>query len=231
MTRALLLLILFTPFALKAQDSTSTKKLSHELGFNSVLLVKQLISNNPGSTLDQLPYQLIYTLRFNGTRSGIRAGLGLDQARTETDIQGLVKPRVSKSTELFTRLGYNRDFITHKRIVANWFADAIAETSRTRTETELGGGPFGSTLIDILETEDDGYGLDLGFGVKYKFNEHICIYTEVPLQFKYTTSRETDRQLAVDSGSSTQTDVVITEGSGIFTKIFLPTTVFLNITF
>jgi hypothetical protein len=227
MKKAFLLLLATLPFAGMAQDSTSAgKRFTQELGVNSVLLVKQLISNDPDAALEQLPYQVIYTLQSNRTKMGFRAGLGLTVSRSETEIQGLNKPRVINSSSFAMRAGINKNFLDHKKIVANSFIDVITSRTATRTETQTSLGP-GIDVITILENENSAFGLDLGFGVKYKFNQHISLYTEVPLQIAATTSSNYDSQIVQGSGNTT----TISKGSGIDSRIFLPTTLFLVISF
>ena len=227
MKKAFLLFLAIMPFAVMAQDSTSAgKRFTQELGVNSVLLVKQLISNDPDATLEQLPYQVIYTLQSNRTKMGFRAGLGLTASKTETEIQGLNKPRVITSTSFAMRAGVNKNFLSHKRIVANSFIDVITSRNFSRTETQTSLGP-GASIITILENNNNAFGLDLGFGVKYKFNQHISLYTEVPLQIAATTSSSYDSQIVQGGGNTT----TISKGSGFDTRIFLPTTLFLVISF
>lgn len=50
---------LLTLFFVPAQDTT--KIINQEIGFNTVSLVKQLISNAPSNTLATLPYDFFIT--------------------------------------------------------------------------------------------------------------------------------------------------------------------------
>lgn len=213
----------------QAQDSISHKKIEHELGFNSVLLIKQVISNNPGSSLPQLPYQVIYTMNFNG-KYGIRAGLGFDQSSTETQIQGLSSPRVTKIMSGAYRLGVNNNFLTFKKLTGNAFADLTLEQNSTTTETETGSGSSFSTR-EKISNHSLSSGLEIGFGVKYSFNKHIALYTEIPLQFAFTKTSETDQQTVTNNGSVIDMHTTVSSSKGTATRIFIPTTLFLNILF
>jgi hypothetical protein len=227
MKKAILCLLIFSSSFLKAQDSIPEKRIRHELGFNSVLLIKQIFSNNPNATLPQLPYQVIYTLHFKN-KLGVRAGLGITQTRTETAIEGLSSPRITKELISAYRLGINKDFLTYRHITANAFADVVTQQASLSTETETNSGSFSSR--QTIDSKIFSVGPEIGFGIKYTFNKHIALYTEIPLQFLYTTSHETDVTTNDNSGSSF-TETQISNSKGYATKIFLPTTLFLNILF
>ncbi|MDF2438837.1 MAG: hypothetical protein K0Q95_3213 [Bacteroidota bacterium] len=229
MKKILLILIALSSNVL-AQDSIPQKKFSHELGFNSVLLIKQIISNNPASTLPQLPYQIIYTLNFK-EKFGIRAGLGFNQSRTETTVLGNPIPRVTQGMSSAYRLGLNMNFVKFKKITANAFVDFTMEQNKIDTETSSNSGSFSST--QMISAETSSLGPEIGFGIKYSFNKHIAIYTEVPLQFALNKSSETDTQTITDNfnGGNVQTTTSISDTKGSTTKIFLPTTLFLSIIF
>jgi hypothetical protein len=211
-----------------AQDSIPEKKITHELGFNTILLIKQIASNNPGSALPQLPYQVVYTLNFKD-KFGVRAGLGINQSKTETTIFGNPIPRVTTTMASAYRLGVNKNFLNFKHIIANAFVDLTMEQNKISTETETVSGSFSSR--EVISADISSFGTEIGFGVKYSFNKHIALYTEVPLQFAFNKSNETDTQTITDSFSGTQTSTTITSSKGYTTKIFLPTTLFLTIIF
>lgn len=229
MRKALLLFFVANSILLQAQDSTSHKKIEHEIGFNTVLLVKQIISNSPNTTLPQLPYQVVYTLHFNN-KYGIRAGIGFNQSSTETTIQGLSAPRTTKTLSAAYRLGVNNNFLNFKRFTCNAFADLTLEQSNLTTETQTSSGS-GFVSDDKITNKSLSSGAEIGFGIKYSFNKHISLYTEVPLQCALTKTNETDQQMFMDNGSIVNMQTTVTSSKGLSTKIFLPTTLFLNILF
>jgi len=168
-----------------SQDSVTTKKISHEIGVNSILLIKQVFSNNPTSnTLAQLPYQVIYTLHFNKSNLGIRLGLGINQSTTETEIQGLNSPRKTTSFTSDVRLGINKNFVTYKKIVCNAFLDITNDQASSETTTETSDQFNVSTSREKIASKSSSTGGEIGFGVKYCFNKHIALYIETPLQIK-----------------------------------------------
>jgi hypothetical protein len=230
----LLLLLVNTSFSnaqdsiIQTQDPISQKRITHELGFNSVLLIKQIISNNPATTLPQLPYQVIYTMHFNN-KFGIRAGLGINQSRTETTISGLTGPRVTKTISGAYRFGVNRNFLNFKKITCNAFADMTFTHANITTDTESSSGTFSSKTS--ISSKSMSVGPEIGFGIKYSFNKHIALYTEIPLQVTYNQSHDSETQSSFSNGTLVNTTSTISDSKGYSTRIFLPTTLFLNILF
>lgn len=233
MKRKLSILILIVSSAIvKAQDSIQTKKISHEIGFNSVLLIKQLISNNPSATLEQLPYQVIYSLHINGKYS-LRLGLGASQSKIETKIQGLSQPRKTNTMSGAYRLGFGKNFVNYKKFICNAFGDITFDHSNITTNTTTSSGSF-PTPTDInqeLKNVSQSKGLEIGFGVKYQFNKHIALYTEVPLQSKQTIIEETDHTTSFQNGTIVDSKNTITSSKGSSIKLILPTTLFFMISF
>lgn len=231
MKKTVLIFLTLSSFIATAQDSIPKKNpITHELGFNSILLIKQIVSNNPNTTLPQLPYQIIYTLNFRD-KFGIRAGLGINQSKTETTILGDPIPRTTTALSSAYRLGISRDFLNFKNLSANVFVDGTIEQTElnTKTQTSSGGGFISN---EDITSKTMAYGPEIGFGLKYSFNKHIALYTEVPLQFVLNSSSETDTQSSTDNFSgNTQTTTTFTSSKGHSIKIFLPTTLFLTVIF
>ena len=223
----------FLAFAIMAsgQDSVNTeRKLTHEIGFNSVLLIKQLISNNPSNTLDQLPYQLIYTMGFNESRYGLRAWIGLDQLYTETMIDGQTEPRKTNALQLDGRLGVNYNFLKAGNWTGNFFADGVFSKSdlKSVTVTEF---PFGDIQEETFERDVNGVGGQIGVGLKYSLHKNVALYVEVPIQVIAEQSRETDSVKFIQGNQVISETTNISKSDGVSTTIFLPTTLFLTITF
>lgn len=233
MKKTLLVIILIASFSIiKAQDSIQAKKISHEIGFNSVLLIKQIISNNPASTLEQLPYQVIYSLNFS-TNYSLRLGLGINQNKIETEIQGLNQPRITNTMNGAYRLGLGKNFVSYKKIICNVFGDITFDHSHIKTTTVSTTNTFPSPtdIKQELNNISNSPGFEIGFGLKYQFNKHIALYTETPLQFKQTTTKETDHTTSTQNGFIVDAQSTITSSKGSSIKVFLPTTLFLMISF
>lgn len=229
MKKILLAFLVAVPFFLNAQDTATFHPIKNELGVNTVLLIKQLVSNNPSQTLNMLPYQLIYT-RYLNNKYGIRAGIGITQSNTKTRIEGNSNPRETSDITLDARLGGNRQLISHKKISATVFADAVSSYAslKTHTVSNFGGN---HTVTDDLRYSSLGFGGQAGFGVKFSFNRHIALYTEVPVQVLASSSDETHNQVVVNSTIGTSTTTTISSSNSVSTQILLPTTVFLTIMF
>jgi hypothetical protein len=217
--------LLFVTLA-KSQDST--KVIKHEIGFNTVLLVKQLISNNPTATLDQLPYSVFYNMYFNNT-IGIRVGLGLSNAKYKTTIEGQVEPRETKQQDLNVRGGITYNFIKHQKLTLNAFVDGIYNNSSYKTVNTQTINSFPQT-INVTTTSSDkmvGTGGQIGVGVKYDLLKYLSLYIEVPISFvasTVTSEVETTRSNATSQKNSNKD--VITR-----TYITLPSTLYLVLRF
>jgi hypothetical protein len=99
--------------------------------------------------------------------------------------------------------------------------------TKTTTDQSSVGGPI---TTNELSSKSSSYGCELGIGIKFSFNEHIGIGTEMPFQVKETKTSETDKQTTV-SGSFSSFNQTITETNGFSSKIFLPTSLFILVTF
>jgi hypothetical protein len=162
-------------------------------------------------------------------KTGIRAGLGISQTRTETQVAGLSSPRITNTVSGSYRFGINRNFLNFKKITCNAFADMTFNHANFTTETESTSGSFSSK--SKISSKSMALGPEIGFGIKYSFNKHIALYTEIPLLVTYNQSHDSDTQTSFNNGSFISTTSTISDSKGFSTKIFLPTTLFLNILF
>lgn len=210
----------------KSQDTNRVIK--HEIGFNTVLLVKQLISNNPTASLDQLPYTVFYNMYFNHT-FGIRLGLGISNTKFKTTIEGQPEPRETKQQDLNFRGGLTYNFVTNQRLTLNTFVDGIFNNASYKTVNTQTLSSF-PQIITIKSTSSDkiiGFGGQIGVGVKYNLLKYLSLYLEVPLSFVSSTAKsevETTRTNSPSEKDSSK-DVITT------TYITLPTTLYLVLRF
>ncbi len=203
-----------------AQDTT--KMIRHEIGFNSVSLIKQLISNNPSNTLNQLPYDVFYNLYFN-PKTAMRVGLGLTTSNTKTEIEGQKDPRISKQTGLNLRLGLNSNFFSQNRLTFNVFADILYENLSLKSINTSTSQSFPNPINTTKVTSSDlttGYGVQAGVGVKYNLYKHLSVYAEVPLSLLLETT--TSKVTIEESGSPTENTTNKTSSNN--TRITLPST-------
>lgn len=238
MKKAIAIVLVCVSTSIIAQDSTATKvqedpspkKCSHEIGFNATFLIKQLFSNNPSSTLVQLPYQINYTLGIKD-KFGIRLGAGFDQSVLKTSVQGQNTPRTTKFISGSYRLDFCKNVLSYRRISSFVFLGGIFDQSKIETTTISDQTPFGGSLVKSeLINAAVSFGGEAGIGLKYSYNKHLALGIEIPVQVKYTTSKEIDKQTITNTFSSSYTEV-ITNSTGMTTKVFLPTSIFIIVKF
>jgi hypothetical protein len=206
----------------------STKVLSHEIGFNTVSLIKQMISNNPSSVLPQLPYSVFYNLYYKN-KIGLRLGMGIITSKTETEITNQVMPRTTNQVNLDLRAGVSYNFVTQQRLTLNAFVDYVcvrykSETANTSTVQSF---PNPITIISTETTDKTiGNGAQIGVGVKYNLYKHLSLYAELPVTF---LSQKISSEVSVNDTGTLDISTTSTKSSGI--KVFVPTTVYLVLRF
>ena len=222
-----IIIICLSGLRVSAQDSTKT--MYNEIGFNTVSLIKQLISNNPSNTLNQLPYDIFYNFYFD-QQLGLRFGLGLSSVNTSSKIDGETDPRTNKQLGLTTRLGVNNNFVRQNRLTLNCFADVLYENFSTKTVNTFTSQSFPNPVISTKSTSTDiltGIGAQVGVGLKYNIYKHLSLYAEVPIGF--ITENTTSKVLLEQSGSAP--DNSTNKSSSTTIKITIPTTVYLVLRF
>lgn len=213
--------------ALSAQDST--KVLRHEIGFNAVSIVKQLISNNPSATLPQLPYDVFYNLYFI-PQINMRLGFGISNSKTEVSVEGQVLPRTTEVVNLDGRAGFSYNFVRQKQLTFNAFADFLYHNSGSKTvntqTTQVFGNPV--DVITVLTSDiTKGMGAQIGAGIKYNIYKHLSLYAEVPISI---LSSKTTSKVNISSNSFPSSNTT-TSSKNTTTRIFLPTTIYLVLRF
>ncbi len=226
MKKILALLCFVVSLTASAQDSTAVW--NHEIGFNTVSLIKQVISNNPSATLEQLPYDVFYNL-YSKDKIGFRLGLGLVNRHESVDITGQMDPRTTDQLNLNIRAGVSYNFVKSGHITLNGFADFVTERFKRETANTFTSQSIQSPIENnklVTTDRTTGYGAQVGVGVKYNIYKHLSIYAEVPMVFL---------------SESVTSDVTLTNSSGInntysssdksSTRIIIPTTIYLVLRF
>ena len=229
MKKLKLLLCLFFIANLSLFGQDSTKLIRHEFGFNTVSLVKQLFSNNPTNTLEQLPYDIYYNFYFNPTID-MRVGLGFRNITTSTEIEGQSDPRKTTDQNFNLRLGIGNDFVRYKSLTLNAFADVLYKSATLASANTTTTQGFPNPVSIIKTTTSDvtrGVGIQAGLGAKYNLIKNLSIYIEVPLGFMYdrTASTVTYEESGQAASSSTN------KSSRSNAHISLPTTLYLVLRF
>jgi len=215
-----------TCFCATAQDTT--KMLNHEIGFNTVSLIKQLASNNPTSVLPQLPYTFFYNIYYKD-KIGLRLGAGILTSKSEVEIEGQKDPRITDKHTFDYRVGVSYNFAQFKKITLNAFADYVGnnyktETSNTST-TQTFPNPVQTLTTESLETTK-GTGFQLGVGIKYSFHKNVALYAEIPYTFM---SQKIASTLTVNDTGTIDTSKTSSTVSG--SQVFAPTTLYLVLRF
>lgn len=225
------ILILLLPVFLKSQDSTKT--ISHEIGVNAVGMVKQLISNNPNSTLSQSPYLVIYNLYFKD-KIGFRAGLGIEMSNIKSDIEAEPEPRTTNNIGLDTRLGLSINFINYERLTVNANFDLLQSHHSNKTVstfTSNGSNNTINTTKTITEDLNKAFGGGIGFGVKFRIYKQLFTYVESNINFMAENSVSKFERNSF--GTFVSASDVKTEDKSSSNNIFirLPTTLYLILKF
>jgi hypothetical protein len=224
----LLFLFLLVCGSIHSQDSTKTRLFNHEIGFNSVSLLRQLVFFNPG-TAEQLPFDLFYNLYFKD-KYGLRFGAGILSNYTETEIEGQNSPRTTISDHKNFRAGFSMNFAKYGRVTLNAFADFVirneeVSTAVTSTMQTFPNPITTQTVKSSLLTS--GAGGQAGVGVKFNIYRQLSLYAEVPISIMVVTTTQED--LIQETGVPDESSKTISRTSG--TKIALPTTIYLVLRF
>ncbi|MBY0375122.1 MAG: hypothetical protein K2Q23_14085 [Bryobacteraceae bacterium] len=171
-----------------SQDST--KILSHEVGFNTVSLIKLVLSNSNLNSSQQLPYLLFYNIAYKNM-FGIRTGFGVNNSTVESSVSGQVDNRESIINNFNMRIGGFYVPVNTKKITANLFADFIYGKTKAQTLTtttvQSFPNPLSTTKTDINDVTKQ-FGAEVGVGVKFNFYKNLSLYTEVPVVFSKSTA-------------------------------------------
>ncbi|MCE3259026.1 MAG: hypothetical protein K0S12_667 [Bacteroidetes bacterium] len=222
----LVVALLFVSMIIKSQDSS--KVFSHEIGFNTVSLIKQAISNNPTSTIPQLPYDFFYNMYYK-EKIGLRTGFGISTANTETSIMGQPFPRKTKKAELDYRIGGSYNFVSFKRVTLNAFLDYAGAYHKSETVTTTTVQSFPNPVANITtETSDvtNLSGVQTGIGIKYNIHKHLSLYTEMPLGF-YISNLQSSVSITESGVKDFTKTTTITSGA----QVFIPATIYLVLRF
>lgn len=227
MKNLLLIFLVFSTIFCKAQDSTTAGP--NEIGFNTVSLVKQLISNNPTSTLATLPYMVFYNYYFTDNMAA-RLGVGGSISKNEQNIQGQVEPRTTKVNAVNLRLGASVNLAESRRVTVLGFADFIYEKGSTSTINTSTIQTFPNPIINRRvesSTKTNGFGGQIGAGLKFGLYKHLSLYVEVPMSYIIEKTETSDT--VTDVGSPAVNNTATETNTNI--RISLPTTLYLILKF
>ncbi len=224
--RFLFLSVLLSAGLLKSQDSTQTRLLNHEIGFNAVGLLGQFRFFTP--LPDQSPFLIFYNVYYKDL-IGLRFGAGISQKNSHAQI-GEYKPTIYNSNRADLRTGVSYNFAKSKRVTLNGFADFVYADNNQKSVTTStvfgqGGQPRESTKTN--QTTSIGTGAQAGVGVKINIHKILCLYAELPVT--HMTYKTTTNYTTATDGQETLETKSVQRNSSV--SIFLPTTVYLVLSF
>lgn len=234
MTRFITIILLcFALGTIRAQDSARVEPghlLNHEIGFNTVLLVKQLISNNPTNTLSQSPYVVFYNLYYKDM-VGLRIGAGISNSTNKTKIDDQPFPRKTTVNSTDLRVGFSYNFLQKGPLTFNCFADYIIESHKVSTinttTVQVSPNPVEEQTI-TTEDKTTGAGGQIGVGLKYNLLKNLSIYAELPFLF---VNEKVSSRVNIHSDSGIPDDETISTSTTTGSRFIIPTTIYLVLRF
>ena len=227
MRKLVLICLLFLSFVnTKAQDST--KALTHELGFNTMTLLRQVTVFDLTNT-NQLPWDVMYNGWYKN-KYGVRAGLGLTNSYNESSTSTQTVPATTTQRQINFRLGFNYNYYTAGRVTLNGYVDYVFSNFYYQTVSSVTVQSFPNPIVTrymLNENKNLTNGFAIGMGVKVKLYKQLSLYAEVP--FIMSFSKAHSESLISETGSSDIKSSSDTKGWN--SNIILPATVYLTYRF
>lgn len=217
MKNKLSFLFLFCCIGLYAQTESTTeeqphKKINHEVGVNTTLLFKQILSLSD-NTIPQSPYTFTYKMTRNN--KGIRLGIGGNTSTNNEKQTSFADNKTINLSKANARIGFEWQKDIGKKWKAWFGTDAIAGVNINENISDSG---FDQVAIG---TKTKSIGLGLVFGAEWRFNQHFSLATESSLNGILTNKTDYTK-----FGARTQDDINKTSKGQEFNTV-LPTSIFL----
>lgn len=157
---------------------------THEIGFNSLTLLKQVFNFSNTTSSPESPYLVMYKLGLG--KNFIRASIGGTYSNKKEQVDGFLDSKTVKSTVISSRLGYERQHTTN-RIRFSYGFDGIWDVKNNANITDSG-----FDKVYIIESEN-AIGAGPFMGLSWNLTKHLSLYTEVGAYFTYANlSKQTD---------------------------------------
>lgn len=157
-------------------EDTLSKPTKHELGFNTTLLIKQVLSFNP-SNIPFSPYMVTYKYTL-GKQTNLRAGAGITVQKTSSTENDINK-RHSKFYSMDYRLGAEIQKMLTQRWKAYYGIDVVYMYNETFTEFQF----------NTFSSQTKGYGIGPVAGIQCYLTKRLSLFTETTLYFTNTDER------------------------------------------
>lgn len=240
----IVLIFVLGSFFTNAQDSTTTvKKHRHEIGMNATVLLKSAVSmyyNNSDYIDLGNSYANTYLIAYNNyfEKFALRFGYGQNifGSLSDKNTQGTNKSsneQTSKNATFYFRAGLQKNYDINKSW--NWYYGFDLAGSYqymySKTDNTAADSLYYPASKSESRTDALSYGGGPLLGVKFKFNERVCLSTETSLYFSYNTSIEDTKTTPLYRYSPYANNTSHTETSGFKFKVNIPVIIFLNIKF
>jgi hypothetical protein len=158
--------------------------LTHEIGFNSLTLLKQVFNFSNTSNNIESPYLIMYKLGLG--KNFLRASIGGSYSNRVEQIDGFLDSKTVRNTALSSRIGYERQH-TSNRIRFSYGIDGTWDIKNNANIADSG-----FDQVYIVESENS-FGGGPFMGISLNLTKHLSLYTEVGAYFTYTVvSKQTD---------------------------------------
>jgi hypothetical protein len=193
-------------------DETPKIRFQHEVGVNTTLLLKQVLSFSD-NTIPLSPYT--FTYKMIRKNKGIRFGIGGSFTSNVEKQTSFADNKTVNNQKGSARLGFEWQKNVGKKW-KSWFGvDALGGISVVENVSDSG---FDQVSIG---TSNNSYGLGVVFGAEWRFNEHFSLATESSFNGVFTEKSD-----YTTFAARTQDDISKSTSGKDFSTV-LPTSIFL----
>jgi hypothetical protein len=161
-------------------EEVKKTKFSHEIGFNSMALVKQIFNFSNTTTNAESPYLAMYKLGFG--KNFIRTSVGGNYNSKKDQVEGFLDSKTTTKSDVFARFGFERQTQLKSKIRMSFGIDAVYEYHDNAVIIDSG--------LDQAITIDKENIMGVGpvMGIHFQLNKHLSLYTETAFYYSYSTT-------------------------------------------
>jgi hypothetical protein len=200
------MMVLGFQYSAFSEDEPTTKR--HELGVNTTLLIKQVLSFN-SNNIPFSPYFVTYKYLFKNNIN-LRAGAGVMVQKTSTTENDINK-RYSKSYNMDYRLGIEKQNMLSERWKAYYGLDIIYTYNEIFAESEFA----------TFSNQVKGFGAGPVVGIQFYMTKRLSLFAESTLYYSNLNDRTSNTSTNPFGQNSTSHSNIL-KG-----EIKLPTTLYL----
>ena len=151
------------------------------IGFQANQLLRQLLGSAGGG---DNPFTATYAFNSVTTGSGFHFGIGFAKRKVEDEDPGSQVTRITKTSNLAFRAGYDYKRNIGKRWIAGVSADVFRDGGKSETISEFSGGGE-----NVTESKSNTFGFGPRLSLMYNISERIYLGTETMLAFQSTKTK------------------------------------------